>query len=431
MILKVRKAKIIAALLCVGALIVESSKAQLAPEADSIAAQNMKLAQSNEKRLNLLENDFGKWGNLKISGYLQAQWQMAQSSGADAFTNGGNFPANENNRFMVRRGRIKVAYNIGFMTAVFQPDFTEKGVGIKDVYIALKSNNEMWGGQFGLFDRPFGYEISYSSSLRESPERSRVFLSLFPGERDLGAMFNFKWREFTLNAGLFTGNGVAPETDSRKDFIGRLAWLKKMKKSQVGVALSYYNGGVLNGTNEHYTFQDGAGFKRNSNEQYSQFLRQYFGVAAQYKQEWGIGTTTIRAEYLWGNQPGTLNHNAAPKGGIYGEYPSSPTYLRNFRGAYVILNQNIANSKHSITLKYDYYDPNTKISGDEIGRLENTGAADIAYSTFGVGYIFEWTKYLRLMAYYDFIDNEKSLNLADFNTNLKENVLTLRVQVKF
>lgn len=436
MIFKAAKVKVIAALLCVGALNLQSSSAQLNPAVeslvtDSTATQNIELSQKNEKRLNWLENDFGKWGNLKISGYVQGQWQLAQSKGAPGFTAGGNFPEQSNNRFMVRRGRIKVTYKVGFITAVIQPDFTEKGVGIKDVYIALQSYNKMWGGQLGLFDRPFGYEISYSSSVRESPERSRVFLSLFPGERDLGAMFNFKWGEFTLNAGLFTGNGVAAETDSRKDFIGRLAWLKKMKKGQVGAAFSYYNGGVLNGTTEHYTYHRGVGFKSGSNAQYSQSLRQYFGVAAQYQQQWGIGTTYIRAEYLWGNQPGTLSRNNAPTGGLYGENPTAPIYLRNFRGAYVILTQNIANSKHSVTLKYDFYDPNTKIGGDEIGLLENTGAADIAYSTFGVGYIFDWTKNLRLMAYYDFIDNETSKNLKGFQSQIKQDILTLRVQVKF
>ncbi len=396
-----------------------------------IVEEELPLPQKNEQRLNILENDFGKWGRLKISGYVQGQWQWAESKGAAAFADGGSFPSQSDNRFMIRRGRIKFTYTLGFVQAVIQPDFTEKGVKIKDAYVAVTSNNKMWGGQLGIFDRPFGYEISYSSSLRESPERSRVFISLFPDERDLGAMFNFKKGEFTLNAGLFNGNGVASESDSRKDFIGRLAWLKKMNSSQVGVAFSYYNGGIITGATEHYNCQNGKGFVASANDQYSQYLRQYFGVSAQYLQQWAAGTTNIRAEFLWGQQPGTFKNNNSPSGGFFASTPDSPLYLRNFMGGYAILVQDLGPTKHSVVFKYDYYDPNTQVKGNEIGKLENTGAADIAYSTFGVGYLFRATSALRLMAYYDFVNNEKSANLKGYDSRIKQNVLTLRVQVKF
>ncbi|MEG1955172.1 MAG: hypothetical protein RR066_03880 [Mucinivorans sp.] len=93
--------------------------------------------------------------------------------------------------------------------------------------------------------------------------------------------------------------------------------------------------------------------------------------------------------------------------------------------------QDIGHSKHSIVLKYDYYDPNTKIKGDQIGALPGTGAADIAYSTFGVGYLFRWNQYIRLMAYYDMVSNERSANLDGYQGRIKQNVLTARVQFKF
>ncbi len=61
-------------------------------------------------------------------------------------------------------------------------------MSIKDAYLRfsapwLKNAVALKGG---VYDRPFGFEISYSSSSRESPERSRIFQVLFPGERDLG-----------------------------------------------------------------------------------------------------------------------------------------------------------------------------------------------------------------------------------------------------
>lgn len=394
------------------------------------------LPEKNQGRIDVLESKVLKIENLKISGYIQGQWQWAESPGIPAFADGGSFNATTNNRFMVRRGRIKFTYSIGIFQAVFQPDFTEKGVSIKDAYLAITSKDKVIGGQIGVFDRPFGYEISYSSSLRESPERSRVFLSLFPGERGTSAMLTLRGKtgtalqNFALNAGLFNGNGIGAETDSQKDFIGRLAWLKKMESAQVGVAVSYYGGGVINPTNKNFVYQKGTGFVETAIRQSEASKREYVGLAAQFLQQWGAGTTNIRAEYLMGNQPGTIKTNADPGGSSLGA-GTEPLYLRQFVGYYAILVQDIGQSKHSIVLKYDYYDPNTQISGNEIGKLAGTGPADIAYSTLGVGYLFRWNANIRLMAYYDMINNETSTNLSGFGERIKQNVFTARVQMKF
>ena len=383
-----------------------------------------------------------KGGTLKISGYLQAQWQLAQQEGIAAFTDGGSFSDNSDNRFMIRRGRVKFTYDLGVMQVVFQPDFSEKGVSVKDAYIKLTAPSQIIGGQAGIFDRPFGYEISYSSSKRETPERSRVYLSLFPNERDLGAMLSLSGRKgnllnrFTPNGGLFTGNGIGSETDLRKEFIGRLAYLHAYKTGEWGAAFSYYNGGVLNPVNEKYKFVENQGYVKQEGVEGDYSKRQYFGFAAQWAQQWALGTTRIRAEYLWGKQPGTKNKNADPGGTSFGA-GSDPLYLRSFRGAYVYFIQDIGKSKHSVVFKYDNYDPNTKIGADQIGKLTGTGLADVAYNTFGVGYQFRWNKYLTLSAYYDFVNNEKCANLGssdplqDFARNIKDNVLTLRIQAKF
>lgn len=406
-------------------------------ELDSLSKESLELAKDNQERLNILEADFGKFGTLKTSGYVQFQWQMAESENATAFASGGSFPYQSNNRFMIRRGRIKFTYNIGIATVVFQPDFTEKKVGIKDVYLKLSSENKMWQGQAGLFDRPFGYEISYSSSIRESVERSRVFLSLFPNERDLGAMGIFNIGDFTLNAGMFNGTGIAEDDDSRKDFIGRVAWLKDItNKLELGASFSYYNGGVLSGASKYYTFVDQVGFQAVESDAYTSYLREYFGVGARIKTDFGIGETNLRAEYLWGRQPGTYAQNNSPSGGFYNSNPSEALYMRDFLGGYIIYAQTIGKSKHQLVFKYDYYDPNTKFSGNnQVGYLENTSEADLAYSTFGVGYNFQLNKNIKLSAYYDMVENEttdiKIDQYVDYSERIKQNVLTLRLQVKF
>lgn len=66
-------------------------------------------------------------------------------------------------------------------------------------------------------------------------------------------------------------------------------------------------------------------------------------------------------------------------------------------------------TKHSIVLKYDWYDPNTKVAGTKIGiAASKAGKADIAYSTLGLGYMYRMNNNIRLTAYYDLVTNEKT-----------------------
>ena len=172
------------------------------------------------------DNDVAK--RLKISGYVQAQYQVADTAGISSVA-GGNFGAGMDNRFTVRRGRVKVAYTYENALAVMQMDITEKGMAIKDAYLSL---TEPWLNTLtltgGVFDRPFGYEISYSSGSRETPERSRMFQTLFPGERDLGAKLTIQapktsnWNFLKLELGVLAGNGINVETDSYKDVVAHL-----------------------------------------------------------------------------------------------------------------------------------------------------------------------------------------------------------------
>src|SRR5690348_14423226 len=50
-----------------------------------------------------------RFANLHVSGYMQPQFQVAQSTGAPSYA-GGNFSEFSNNRFMLRRARLKFDY---------------------------------------------------------------------------------------------------------------------------------------------------------------------------------------------------------------------------------------------------------------------------------------------------------------------------------
>ena len=120
--------------------------------------------------------------------------------------------------------------------------------------------------------------------------------------------------------------------------------------------------------------------------------------------------------------PGTLpNSNGTPL----------PTYVRHFNGSYFYFLQNIINTKHQIIIKYDWYDPNIKVKKTDIGKSgTNLTAADIKYSTLGIGYVYYFNPQTKIIFYYDIVTNELT-NLSGATTDQKDNVFTCRLQFRF
>ncbi|NCC98501.1 MAG: hypothetical protein EOL95_02195 [Bacteroidia bacterium] len=405
---------------------------------DAVAPELSKIEEM-EERLSILNDKMSSWGALKFSGYVQFDVTYRQISNDVGFS--------------IRRGFLKGAYSNSWGAAVLQINVTEKGVGIKDAYLMAKLPKFDWlsltGGVFG---RPFGYEVEYSSAVRESPERSRITTTLFPNEGELGAKLTFQgpkntaWNRLKLNAGIFAGNGIAWEDKSKygdmdKDFIAQISYRQDFDNMSFGVGTSVYYGNVYVG---NYIDDLGTVTQYKAyelvNKQYvavdkALFHRQYYGIDAQYQLISILGTTKIFGEFLIGTQPGLYSSSVSSSGSGYmngaasfsGSHDSKAgdLYLRPFMGGYVYLVQNIANSKHSITLKYDCYDPNYLLSG-----IECLNNGDIKYQTLGIGYMFTLSKNLRFMAYVDLVWNENTA-LPDFSYNKRDNVLTVRAQYKF
>lgn len=71
------------------------------------------------------------------------------------------------------------------------------------------------------------------------------------------------------------------------------------------------------------------------------------------------------------------------------------------------------------------------MKGKEIGVAGNGfTAADIKYSTLGIGYVYYMTENAKLMLYYARVWNEKT-SLPGYTTDLKDNVFTCRLQFRF
>ena len=260
-----------------------------------------------------------------------------------------------------------------------------------------------------------------------------------PTERDLGVMFTYESQKaghkspLKFDVGLFNGQGLAGPTDfdSYKDLISRLT-LKPVNVSKsisVSGGLSFLNGGWRQATKYKYEMGEKNGNKyfvvdsseSNIGEKAS---KEYYGADVQLVYRHGWGKTELRAEYWRGKQPGTSTSTTNP-----GTLPLTPTYIRNFDGAFFYFLQNIINQKWELMVKYDWYDPNTKAEKTEIGS-SNLTVGDIKFSTLGVGITRYFSGNLKILAYYDFVRNENTL-LQGFTSDAKDDIFTLRMQVRF
>lgn len=387
-------------------------------------------------RVQALEQSYGILKQLKISGYIQAQYQYGEPSSSLKVGAGNTNKDEDYSRIGIRRGRIKFDYSKGIASGVLQLDINEKGLGLKDAYIKIQ---DPWYGSSsltaGVFNRPFGYEISYSSSRRTNPERAQVITTLFPEERDLGLMLSLKapksssWHVLQLDLAMISGNGIKWDMDNKKDFIAHASFQKEWnKKYQLGLGASYYSGKVYQGSAVLYKM-NGKAFEKTIDSTMigAYHQRTYAGVDAQFQMKNNWGNTHIYGEYLWGTQPGTATSSKSPN---YTSLPTDNTYIRKFTGGYLTLVQSIGKSSVSAVLKYDFYDPNTQVAKNEIG-LNETGKADLSYQTWGAGLIWDINSSLRLTAYYDWIQNETSTQLPKYQEDVKDNVATLRLQYKF
>jgi len=390
---------------------------------------------------------YKKFDRVKISGYIQPQFQAAKQKGARTF-NGGDFPSQVNNRFMLRRGRIRFEYahfkNIGqpVLQFVFQFDGTERGVNIRDFWGRIFENRfQVFSLTTGMFARPFGYELNLSSSDRESPERGRMSQILMRTERDLGAMVSFEsrnknssFRHFKWDAGFFNGQGLtAPgEFDSHKDFISRIA-LKPYslsKKCAISLGVSYLNGGLVQNNRYVYTIEKKTlkNFQVDSNANNKGKIapRKYYGSDAQIKIKHAWGFTELRGEYWFGKQTSTESNSETPTTIL-----NEPYFIRRFNGAFLYLLQNIASTKYQIGLKYDWYDPNTEVEGSEIGLPgSNINSTNIKYSTFSIGLNHYMNENMKVFLWYDMVKNERT-GIEGFRNDLKDNVFTCRLQFRF
>ncbi len=367
-----------------------------------------------DERVLINEADLGKLNKIKVSGYIQAQWE---SYGADLEKSNGY-----NNTFYIRRARIKFTYEaLDGVKFVLQPDFSTGNLALKDAYAVVNipklKDWTLWAGQMNRPD----YEVEYSSSQREVLERSRIIRAIYPGEREIGVKLEYIGSKIPIKFQLMAMNGnftaaQAKDVDSKKDIMARLVYSVKLPGAGIGIDLGAngYFGGNLAKTNPYVKNSDGTLDSLKSVWTYLD--KNWVGGEMQIFADI-LGGLAIKSEYMAGinSTPSTVAASATRA-----QMLASPNLYNYFSGYYVYFIKNIG-SKNQFVAKYDFYDPNTKLSGDAAGN-------SIYYKTWTLAWQYYLNDFIRITLNYEMPKNEIN---ASNPTEKKDNTLGIRIQAKF
>lgn len=356
----------------------------------TVSAQDVTKHEELPPEIKALQEDIKKLKGLKVSGYVQARFEMNESSKPGIKSNGKD--VSNLDQFSIRRGRFKVSYTANKWSEVMlQLDATGKGVSLKDAEVTLKAplasaSIALTAGQTKW---PFGYEVMQSSGTREMPERSKVVTSLFPGERDRGAKLAVAWQFLTLNAGLFNGNGTedtatvinAPidadadgiiseeeaagstksitlnfgnnDRDAYKDAVGRLgAELKLAELGTLNLGASGYFGTWGKFDQVYYDAAEAEFVNTNTP---TALAKTRLGADLQVKLNLveRLGATELRGEYIQGQ-------------GLFEKEKESDVGVSGYSATLV----QALGKKLALAVRYDSFDKDTATEDNEVSSLE-------------------------------------------------------------
>lgn len=362
-----------------------------------------------------------KW--LKVSGYVQARWELIDTlasfdkASPDAFRN------NTQSNIYIRRGRVKFTFTPHNTSRyVFYIDASKNTISLKEAYVELMKsfNYHSFALTVGQQNIPFGYEIEYSSSQRDFPERSLAENVLFKGERDRGINLSYAAPEYFLaNIGVFQGYGIEDRNFTWWDPTKEKAVIARARGRfgmlDLGVS-GYWGDNFQPGTAAvpaSTTWRDTDGdFEVDPNEVTNvaakpavpgiEAEKNRLGADAQvYLDLLPIGASAIRTEYFWGED---FNSKVAEDS------------LAGSQGWYIWLSQAIT-TKFGAAVRYNYWDPNTET------------AANDAIGTWSFAFHYFFDPNVRITAAYDISKTLKGEStFSAIENDPQDNRFTLQFQ---
>jgi hypothetical protein len=181
---------------------VETQLAQLEGKVENINS----IVTDPEGAFETAKSDISKLRKVTLSGYLQNRYQTLQNPEDKK-------ALHTDDTFFIRRARVKVtAKPTDKSVAVIQLDAGGSKVTVKDAYVQYNTaTDQLLGPSYTVGQQNwwFGYEVPYSSSRRETPERALWARRFFQGERDRGLVLTSPIGPNWLGTlGVYDGSGI-------------------------------------------------------------------------------------------------------------------------------------------------------------------------------------------------------------------------------
>ncbi|MCY1059636.1 porin [Nannocystis sp. SCPEA4] len=393
-----------------------------------------------------------QWG-VRLSGYIQSQYQWSQLS-EDQIQQGG--ATLNQNRFMVRRGRLRVSGDWRWAAFDFELDgSTTRGpfVGVRQANVSFVWRNPDAARPpylmvtAGLTEAPFGHELRLGQREMMFMERSLGSLAFFPGPVDVGLRVRGGVAAFRYDLAIMNGTplddraGARNTTDPTRapDYIGRFGFAARPGKHALsgGVSLLYGTG-----------FHRGSEATKNRlewsdlNENGAIDTGELVAVPGQAAtpslnfRRWAVGAdfqVGLRSKAGWTQilAEGTIASNL-DRDLIVADPVVVGADLRELHG-YVAVIQELF-GRAVVGGRYDYYDPNTDLLDRRRGEFVPKAAAIHTISPI-VGALLPptWIPGVRgrLVFQYDAVLDALGRDSRGVPANLKNDQFIVRLQGEF
>ena len=354
------------------------------------------------------ESDTGKTQKLKITGYIQAQFEANQRD---------LVPDDPLNTFYIRRARVKFTFDaLDGVKLVIQPDFRPGDISVKDAYTEIQvptiRNINLLAGKF---KRP-SYESGTESDEKEMLERSRILKDIYPDQRDIGMKieYNNSIRPLNFQIALLNGNfdeREVKDVDPKKDIMALASYSLKVPNTgfNLDFGFSFYSGGLKAISTKYISDFYGA---MDSIALGDYLNRNWYSLEMQIFIDL-LGGVALKGEYIKGENAYDVDT----------DLPASqfnPYRIRSFSGCYIYFIKNIG-LRNKFIIRYDYFDPNTKLSGEAANK-------DVWYKTFAFAYEHLYNRNIKFALSYEIPKNEIS---KEMTRDLNDNIFRARIQAVF
>jgi hypothetical protein len=385
-----------------------------------------------------------------VTGYVQGEYQTNRAS-EDELAQGG-VPLNRD-RFVLRRARVRIDGDYKYAALQLEADGnTSRGPQLRILHAfgTLKLPGKDPKGvpiaalQVGLFDTPFGYELVEWPRTRWFMERTTASQAFFPGEPDLGAGVHgglsfVRWSIAAMNGEPLESRVGFPGLTPRaaKDVVFKLGVETKPRED---LAVSGHVSG-LRGKGFHAGTDGTKGTVqwKDANEDGAIQPVELSGVPAtapvpsQLFERWAVGadlqaklTTRLGATQVYGEVVLAKNMDR----GMFVADPIVTSIDSRELAFYAGVVQEI--TRWGVAgFRFDHYDPNSDAFDKRGGKLLPTSQAIDTFSPL-VGLRLPDPSGIdraRLLLQYDFVRDKLARDERGLPTDMKNDVLTLRLQV--